>query len=646
MPLDEGQAEVDLLIAEAENDILIYYQQAEEELLEKVKDYWDKFDKKDKVQKAKLDAGEITLKEYQEWKIGQMLIGKRWEEMRTNIAADLTNYQNIAKSIVNGYTPDAYAAGFNYGTYSIENAAKLDTSFTLYDRPTVERLVKEKPQLLPDLNPRSKTAQEIADGKINAWHEEQIQSTAMQGILQGESVPQIAERISDITNQDAKATIRYTRTMMTGAENAGRVDSYARAEDMGIKLEQQWLATLDERTRETHRKMDGEHKPVGKPFSNGCRFPGDPQGPAGEIWNCFVGETNVSFDSEVQKSYKHKYKGKLVTVKSAAGVNFTCTPNHPILTTKGWVAAGKLHQGDNLVVTQVGRAVPASRVKPDINHSFPSFRTLHKLLNMVFAQRATGLSVDFHGDVATANVEVVSKERFLGCNINPRCNKPINKIGFKNSDSFVFGKCHFMSRLRGINIAPFSLVRSACKSLSFFFRGLRHSKKHRFRAVARNDVSIAKYSANNLPATTEIRSELLNGLSGKVFIDHVVSIDIKTGSAHVYNLQTQNGYYFVNTIIPQSGQMFNGIMAIAKNCRCTLIPMLTGIPELEADNDVTNTELRNTDHMAEGGYSSYDEWKQGHMKPHKITEQKEKGENIKNAWAGKYKAAAKRLGVE
>ena len=645
MPLDDGQKEVDLLIAQTELDVEAYYKQAKEELTAKMEEYWRKLNAKDKVKRAQLEAGEITAEEYKQWRIGQLLIGSRWDEMRLNIAVDLTNYQEIAKSIVTGYTPEAYAAGFNFGTYSVEKVAKLDTSFTLYDRPTVERLIREKPQLLPELNPRSKVAQEIAEEKINKWHEKQIQSVCTQGVLQGESVPQIAERITNITKQDEQATIRYARTMMTGAENAGRTDSFARAEDMGIKLEQQWLATLDERTRETHRKMDGEHKPVGALFSNGCRFPGDPKGPAGEIWNCFVGETNVSFDSEVQKSYKHKYKGELVTVKSAAGVNFTCTPNHPILTTKGWVAAGKLHQGDNLVVTQVGRAVPAPRVKPDINHSFPSFRTLHKFLNMVFTQRATGLSVDFHGDVATANVEVVSKERFLGSNVNPRCNKPIDKIGFKNSDSFVSGKCHFMPRLRGINIAPFSLVRSTCKSLSFFFRGLRHSKEHRFRAVARNDVSIAKYSINNLPATTEIRSELLSGLSGKVFIDHVISIDVKAGSTHVYNLQTQNGYYFVNTIIPQSEQMCNGIMAIAKNCRCTLIPMLTGIPELKEDNDVTNTGLRNTDHMAEGGYQTYNDWKQGHMKPHPITEQKRKGENIRNAWIGKYKSAAARLGV-
>ena len=430
--------------------------------------------------------------------------------------------------------------------------------------------------------------------------------------------------------------------MATGAENAGRVDSYIRAENMGIEMEQQWMATLDNRTRESHRHLDGEHRPVGKKFSNGCRFPGDPEAPAGEIWNCFVGETNVSFDSEVQKSYKHKYKGELVTVKSAAGVNFTCTPNHPILTTKGWVAAGKLHQGDNLVVTQVGRVVPEPWVKPDINHSFPSFRTLHKFLNMVFTQRATGLSVDFHGDVATDNVEVVSKERFLGSNVKPRCNKLIDEIGFKNSDSFVSGKCHFMPRLRGINIAPFSLVRSTCKSLSFFFRGLRHSKEHRFRAVARNDVSIAKYSTNNLPATTEIKSKLLNGLSGKVFIDHVISIDVKAGSTHVYNLQTQNGYYFVNTIIPQSEQMCNGIMAIAKNCRCTLIPMLTGIPELDDINDLSNTQLR---YDANLNGMTYEEWKKGHAISQRITKQKEISESMRNMTAREYKITAKRLKV-
>ncbi len=32
--------------------------------------------------------------------------------------------------------------------------------------------------------------------------------------------------------------------------------------------------------------LDGEHIDNGKKFSNGCRFPGDPQGPSYEVYNC------------------------------------------------------------------------------------------------------------------------------------------------------------------------------------------------------------------------------------------------------------------------------------------------------------------------------------------------------------------------
>ena len=80
--------------------------------------------------------------------------------------------------------------------------------------------------------------------------------------------------------------------MTTGAENAGRVDSYKRAEEMGIEVQQEWMATLDGRTRDSHRILDGERIPVAKDkwhpakFSNKCRYPGDPDGPPQEVYNC------------------------------------------------------------------------------------------------------------------------------------------------------------------------------------------------------------------------------------------------------------------------------------------------------------------------------------------------------------------------
>lgn len=82
---------------------------------------------------------------------------------------------------------------------------------------------------------------------------------------------------------------------------------------------------------------------------------------------------------------------------------------------------------------------------------------------------------------------------------------------------------------------------------------------------------LVEYPIDNLPAETMVRSELLDGLSGKVFVDKILSVKVVPAKCHVYNLQTENGYYFVNSSIPQNEEKSNGIFAISKNCRCTTI---------------------------------------------------------------------------
>lgn len=284
--MDDGHEEVESLLEQMERDVRDLYAEAEKDLERKVFEYWRKFNTKDKIKLAQLKAGEITQEEYDRWKTGQLLIGNRWEEQLKVISQDLLNVNNIAKSIVNGYMPDVYAVSHNYGTYEVESLSGFDTSYTLYDRQTVERLLREQPEILPQLNPQSEMAQKIADGKVIAWEKKQVTSQLLQGILQGESNVEIARRMRNITNADWKSVMRYARTATTGAECGGRIDSYKRAEDMGIKLEQQWMATLDMRTRHSHRQLDGQHVKVGAKFSNGLRFPGDPDGAGSEIWNC------------------------------------------------------------------------------------------------------------------------------------------------------------------------------------------------------------------------------------------------------------------------------------------------------------------------------------------------------------------------
>jgi len=68
---------------------------------------------------------------------------------------------------------------------------------------------------------------------------------------------------------------------------------------------------------------------------------------------CFVGETKVESPSPIERSYVREYSGLLVTIKTALGNELTGTPNHPILTGKGWVALGLLKEGDQ-VISRIG----------------------------------------------------------------------------------------------------------------------------------------------------------------------------------------------------------------------------------------------------------------------------------------------------
>lgn len=286
--MDEGHLDTERILKEIESDVTRVYRQAAEETEKKLNDYLRRFKIKDQIKRDQLRKGEITKDEYNYWRTGQIMIGKRWEEMKNTLAQDLHNANNLARSIAQGYMPEVYAVNHNYATFQVEKESLVDTSYTLYDRQTVERMIKDQPDLLPPPGPRKLA--EIAAGKDIKWQRGQIQSTMMQAILQGESIPHIAKRMAkELSVKNRSSAVRYARTAATGAQNAGRVDGYKRAQGVGIELEQEWLATLDMRTRHEHRYLDGQHVPVGEPFKvDGyeIKFPGDPSAPGYLIWNC------------------------------------------------------------------------------------------------------------------------------------------------------------------------------------------------------------------------------------------------------------------------------------------------------------------------------------------------------------------------
>ena len=283
--MDRGQKDTDKILSEVEKRINEEYKQAVKGIEAELSDYLKRFETKDKIWRGWVEDGKKTDEEYQQWRIGQMAVGKRWSDLQESLAQGLYETNKTARNYIKDACPEIFAENYNFSAYEIEKQVGVNTAFTLYSKESVERLAKDNPEVLPPVG--KKVAKDIAEGKAVKWNKQQLQSVMMQGILQGDSIPKLATRLANtVGDRDRKAAIRNARTMATGAQNAGRVESYKNAKNMGIDLEQMWIATMDNRTRHSHRWLDGETKPVGEAFSNGCKFPADPAGRPEEIYNC------------------------------------------------------------------------------------------------------------------------------------------------------------------------------------------------------------------------------------------------------------------------------------------------------------------------------------------------------------------------
>lgn len=283
---DLGHKLTDAELAKLERRIAKLYREAGKELQATIDAYFEQFKQRDEEMKALIgtvqNGEEWTEAKYKMWRLKQIGRGERFEAMQDKVARRATDARAVAEAYTCDATPGIYSLNRNYSAYTIEQVAG-NVGFDLWDEQTVKRLIAEQPDLMPYYPPK----RALKRGIDLAYGKKQITASVTSSILQGKSIKNMADDLQKrITTMSRNSAIRTARTAVTGAQNAGRMDSYAAAEKMGVKLKKCWLATLDARTRHSHAMLDGEQVAQDKKFSNGCRFPGDPQGPPWEIYNC------------------------------------------------------------------------------------------------------------------------------------------------------------------------------------------------------------------------------------------------------------------------------------------------------------------------------------------------------------------------
>lgn len=210
----------------------------------------------------------------------------RFESVAEQTATNLYHVNEIAVAYINGKLPQVYSLGYNAIKGSVESAVK-GYSFTAINPNVVEGLVKQKRVLLP--------TKQVNKAKDIAWNMKKLNSEVLQGILQGESMDKIAKRFQKVQDTNAESAIKNARTMVTAAENGGRLDSYYQAEKDGVVLEKYWIKTNDSKTRDWHTQAGIDYGkensiPIDEPFivdGEELMFPGDGSSASGHnIYNC------------------------------------------------------------------------------------------------------------------------------------------------------------------------------------------------------------------------------------------------------------------------------------------------------------------------------------------------------------------------
>ena len=276
---DAATKKTDKIISEVAKRVKEEYKQAEKEAKKKLDKHLQKFKKDDLKKIEQVKAGKLTKAEYRKWRTEQITTTREWKEIVKGISKTYVEAGGVVSGHVKEAMYDVYTLNKNFGLFEIDKQLKGAYTFDLVDRNTVKRLIKDNPQLLP-------VKPDLDIPKAMKWNMQKVNSALLQGILQGEAIDKVADRLRQVTNMDVSSSMRNARTIMTAAQNAGRMDSYKEAEDMGIEMEKVWLSTLDERTRESHAEMYGEAADVDEEFSNGLMYPADPSGDPSEVYNC------------------------------------------------------------------------------------------------------------------------------------------------------------------------------------------------------------------------------------------------------------------------------------------------------------------------------------------------------------------------
>ena len=288
-------------------------------------------------------------------------------------------------------------------------------------------------------------------------------------------------------------------------------------------------------------------------------YPGD-GGYGGDVCdggpNCFPGDTLVA--GRITGAFRMQYSGPVCDLVTASGRALTVTPNHPILTTRGWVRAGMLHEGDEVFSETVGIGEGAS---DHAHHDPATADEVFDLLSEASAVRARLQTRpgDFYGDAVggDGHVDVVGADSVLRHGIDSASDEgsrqAVLKLAAMQSTSLT-GDGTTLNAVARITTPTAGGPGGAEETDGILSLP---ADTHRFGAISQVDTVATEQPFDSPTSGTDLAAKLSRGGPRLIATDKVVHNHVRQFEGHVYDLQTSVGWHTANGIL-------------TSNCRCEL----------------------------------------------------------------------------
>lgn len=198
------------------------------------------------------------------------------QALKTQIQAILETLQANEFESISEYLTKSYEEGFLGTMYDLHGQG-IPLVFPIDQAQVIEAIQTET---------NLSTTLYAAMGKDIKDLQKKIAGEISRGLSTGMMYSEIARNIASWARIPKNNAMRIARTESHRIQCKAAYDAQWKAKSKGADVVKQWDSTLDGKTRDSHRKIDGEIKELDEKFSNGLEYPGDPSGRPEEVINC------------------------------------------------------------------------------------------------------------------------------------------------------------------------------------------------------------------------------------------------------------------------------------------------------------------------------------------------------------------------